>query len=479
MRRIIALISCATLLLSACSPGLIAVPRFHGPPVQAQLVLSAYDTLMNDYVLPLDPSALALAAATGMQDAVSQGNSAAAAAFTYLPFWGTQKEVRSELSQQFALTARQFPQVDPTVIAYTAITAMAQSINDCHTNFFTPSEYQQQQAEIQGKVQFGGIGASLKDRPGATPLVGEVFAGLPAAQAGLHPGDAIVRVDGKDIQGLSASTVVTLIRGPVGTVVSLDIQRTGAGNLHFSITRRDVTPPALNAGTVTDSAGNEIGYAHIYSFTPEMPQELQQVLQQFQQRQAKLWIVDLRDNSGGTVQSLLEAVSLFVPQGPVAHFQNRAGHTDTINASGNAVAAPHRLVVLINNGSASASEIFAAAVQEQKQGSIVGTRSAGCVAVGEVHALADGSAIEYAADRVETPVQNRVLNGAGVTPDVTVAMSLADLAAGRDPQLAGAEAVLDGRLTPPSAATTPQAPAGAASPPKLLPQPSVPSGSSR
>jgi C-terminal processing protease CtpA/Prc len=116
-------------------------------------------------------------------------------------------------------------------------------------------------------------------------------------------------------------------------------------------------------------------------------------------------------------------------------------------------------------------EIFAAAVQEQQAGVVAGTRTAGCVAVGEVRPLADGSALEYAAERVYTPVQHRLLNGAGVVPNVDAPMSLDDLAAGRDPQLAAAEAVLAGRQPVQGGDRSQPAPEGSGAPQKLLPTP--------
>ena len=457
MRRVLPLLA-VCLLLTGCGPTLLTIPRFHSPPAQESLVENAYRLLLNGYVTPPDPSVLALAAATGMRDAVAQqASDGVAAAFPYEQFWGNADQISAEIAQQYVVATQRYPAVDRTALAYDAISRMAQSLNDCHTQFFTPAQYQEQQAEINGTVQFGGIGASLRDRPDGPPLVGEVFSGLPAAKAGLKPGDAIERVNGTDVQGMSAKDVVTLIRGPVGSVVQLDVQRAGAGTLHFAITRADVTPPSLNAGLLHDNAGNQIAYIQIFSFSPDMPDQLQGVLQQIAQRNIQLWVVDLRDDPGGTVDALQAAASMFVPQGGIATFQSRDGKTQALDVTGDAVNAPHRLVVLVNDGSASASEMFAAAVQEHQAGVVIGTRTAGCVAVGEMHRLADGSAIEFAADKVFTPVQHRTLNGAGVTPNVSISMSLDDLAAGHDPQLLAAEQLLiNGQVA--GAAATPGAP---------------------
>lgn len=476
MHRRLAPLLATCLVLTACSPSLATIPRYGSPPAEAQLIQSEYDTLLNDYVLPLDPSVLGLAAATGMRNAVAQklGN-AAAARFPFATFTDSGAAVRAEIAQEYGAVQRQYPQMGSTVLAHDAMASMAQSVDDCHTTFFTPSQYKEQQAELQGTVQFGGIGASLRDRPGNTPLVGEVFSGLPAAKAGLQRGDAIEAVNGRSVQGMSASDVVALIRGPVGTVVHLEVQRAGQGLKDFAITRQDVTPPALSVGTLSSPSGAPVGYVHLYAFTPDMPQQLQQALQQLAQRGAGDVIVDLRDNGGGTLQALVETASLFIPQGPIARFQDRSGQIHELDATGQTVPAPQKVVLLVNHGSASASEIFAAALQERASVPVVGTRTAGCVAVGEMHPLADGSAIEYAADKVFSPMQDRLLNGAGVAPNVRVPMSLDQLAAGQDPQLAAAEAVMLGQTVPSSPATS--SAGNGSSPQKFIPgTPAAPGG---
>ncbi|MCL4543564.1 MAG: S41 family peptidase [Chloroflexi bacterium] len=423
----------------------MGLPQWGAPSAHAQLIQSEFNVLAQDYVLPLDPAVLGLATSSGLYDAVrAQLGEAAAAHFPYVSYQGTAVNVRIEIARQYELAREQYPQVNGRNLAYTAMQRMAQSVGDCHTNFFTPQEFQEQQAELQGKVQFGGIGATLQDRPGATPLIGEVFPGLPAAKAGLHRGDAIVRVDGKSVKGLTAAQVVKLIRGPVGTVVQLDVEREGAGLLHFSITRASVTPPPLIAQVLTAN-GQQIGYVHIFSFSPEMPGDLQQALSDFEGRNITEWIIDLRDNGGGTVQALEQAASLLLPPGPIAILQNRNGQERRLDTTGAPLPAPSRLVVLVNGSTASASEIMAAALRERGRAEIVGSQTAGCVAVGDLHPLADGSAIEYAADRVYTPVRGQLLNGVGVHPDVVVNTTVNDLAANRDPQLNAAVQVVEGR----------------------------------
>ncbi|HEY8743155.1 MAG TPA: S41 family peptidase [Chloroflexota bacterium] len=457
-------------LLSACSSNIAALPRYGSPPAEAQLIQSEYDALLGGYVLPLDPSALGLAAATGMQDAVAQQlGSTAAEHFPYATFSDDGPSVRLQIAQEYAAARKQYPQVTGSTLAHDAMASMAQSINDCHTNFFTPEQYKEQQAELAGSVQFGGIGASLKDRPGSTPLVGEVFAGLPAAQAGLQRGDAITAVNGQSVQGLSAGAVVSLIRGPVGSVVQLDVERYGQGSRHFAITRQDVAPPALSSGTIATGVGAPLGYVHIYSFTDSMPAQLQQILQQFSQGGINRWVVDLRDNGGGTLQALVQTASLFIAQGPIASFEDRSGQSQELTATGQGTLSPQKVVLLVNHDSASASEILAAALQERAAIPVVGSATAGCVAVGKFQSLADGSAVEYAVDKVSTPVQHRVLNGAGVIPDTQVAMTLDDLAADKDPQLNAGVAVLQGQTVPSSPSPLPTPTAGAASSAKVVP----------
>lgn len=443
--RIVIFAASVMLVLVGCAPGRV-VPRFGGPSAEARLIQSEFDVLVNDYVLPLDPRVLGLATATGMYDAVaSHLGTEAAAHFPYLSFAGNTAQVREEIAAQYAAARRTYPQISGQALAYGAMQQMATSVNDCHTNFFTPAAFRVQQAELEGKLVFGGIGAALQARPGNTPLIDEVFPGLPAAKAGLHRGDAIVRVDGQDVKGLPATKVVDLIRGPVGSVVRLDVEREGVGMLRFTITRAKVSPPAMEA-QVLSQGGQQFGYVHLFAFSPEMPAELQSALETFGQRGISSWIIDLRDNGGGTVQALQNTASLLLPGGPIAILQDRQGRQRQLDAGGLPYMGSHRLVVLVNNGTASASEILAAALQERAGAVVVGTRTAGCVAVGDLHPLANGSAIEYAADRVYTPLQGQLLNGVGVRPNVVIPLSLSDLAANRDPQLDAAVSILEGHV---------------------------------
>jgi C-terminal processing protease CtpA/Prc len=140
MRRVVVPILSACLALTACSAPVAGFPRFHSPPAEAQLIQSAYDVLLNDYVLPLDPTVLGLAAATGMRDAVAaQEGAAAAQQFPYATFQGDGAAVRYEIAQQYEAVVRQYPNVNAGTLADDAMDRMAQSVGDCHTNFFTPT----------------------------------------------------------------------------------------------------------------------------------------------------------------------------------------------------------------------------------------------------------------------------------------------------------------------------------------------------
>jgi carboxyl-terminal processing protease len=231
----------------------------------------------------------------------------------------------------------------------------------------------------------------------------------------------------------------------------LTIERSGVGLKQFDITREAVTPPAMNASTYRTNTGTVYGYIRIFDFTPDLPSELQNVLGQFAQRNVTGWVLDLRDSPGGTVDSFIGVGSEFIGTGPLAILQARNGSTQTVNTTGGATSSQHHMVVIVNDGTASAAEMLAAALQESNQTAVVGSQTAGCVAVGKVTNLSDGSALEYAVDRVYTPVQHHLLNGVGVTPNVVVPMTLDDLAAGKDPQLsAAAQVLLQGQVTPAS-----------------------------
>ena len=323
------------------------------------------------------------------------------------------------------------PAVNQTLLAYEAIRAVVATVAECHT-FFVDLE----QRRLAETMQQGEIGVYL--RPHTHPVViGDVYPGTPAEQYGLRPGDAILAVDGTAVTSMTAVQLHALLRGPAGTRVTLTIQRPGeATGRTLTLTRDRFTVPVLTSRLLPGPQGTLVGYLRLYAFLPTAEQEVQQALASFAQQGVSGWVLDLRDNGGGAVESLASLASRFIPDGqPVGYTIGRSGRVEPLATDARRyVARQPPFAVLINGGSASASEAFAAAAQDYGFARLFGQPSAGCVAGATTFPLADGSAISITTDKLVSP-KRRELNRRGVQPDTAVPAQQADTL---DPVLAAA-----------------------------------------
>jgi carboxyl-terminal processing protease len=325
--------------------------------------------------------------------------------------------------------------VDDAVIG-----AMAASVGDCHTAYFTPAEFDQQRAWIQGQMQFGGIGASLRKPMPTEPLViWRVFAGTPAAQAGLQDGDVIRAVDGRDVTTFTVQAVVDLIRGPVGQPVKLTIKSASkAAERTVTIVRAQIQPPSVEYRMLA----NHVGYVQLYGFPENVAGQVKQALDALDRQGATAWILDLRDNGGGSLDAVTQVTSMFVPKGTLLYYlyDGNGQRTDYVG-DGSTRSRVLPAAVLVNDGTGSGAEIFAAVLGERGVAKLVGETSAGCVGTGQLFPLPSGGGIQVTVAQLLTG-KGKILNRVGVTPDVEAAMSYQDLISGRDPQLDQAERLL-------------------------------------
>lgn len=406
-------------------------------PSALDTIQQAYNTLLDSYVQPLDPSVLALGAVSGMaaslarRDVVLGPNDVP----SFAP--GSRQQVWQQLSRSYIdLSNRYRTRVDPNALAYDAIRSMAASVNDCHTVFSSPSELADEQAQLQGTAKFGGIGAFLLDEPGDPPAIREVFADGPADKAGIKAGDVIRRVNGRDVGSLAARDVASLIRGPQGTSVALTLERRGIDST-YSVVRQQVSPPVVSFSIYT-IMGRKIGYVRLYSFPASILDRVNSGLNAIDQKGVQGWVVDLRDNGGGELDSLQAFAGRFLHRGPLDGLIDRRGRTTLVQPTGTVLPRPQPLAVLVNENSASASEMFAAAVQEQGAGKVVGQRTSGCFGVAQEFKLRDGSGMQLKVQSVVSGLRRIPLGGDGVTPDITATLTTSDLESSRDPQLAAA-----------------------------------------
>jgi carboxyl-terminal processing protease len=301
----------------------------------------------------------------------------------------------------------------------------------------TPDEYQQATAPLSGEYE--GIGAYV-DASGKYLTIVSPMPNSPAEQAGLKPGDEITAVDGKDVTGTDPNIVLKSVLGPAGTVVDLTILRPNPeSTFDVKITRATITIDAVS-GKMLD---NNIAYILLPTFGENTADQLKATLTTLMAQNPKGIILDLRDNGGGYLNTAIEVVSQFIDSGVVMYEQEGDGTTNTYNATPGGLATKIPLVVLVNGGTASASEITAGAIQDYKRGVLVGVTTYGKGSVQNWIALDNNQgAVRVTVARWLTP-NKRQINGVGLTPDYVIDYTDDQIKNGvPDPQLAKAEEII-------------------------------------
>jgi carboxyl-terminal processing protease len=340
----------------------------------------------------------------------------------FQPFWYTWQFVHDQYVDQ--------PVNDETLLRG-AIRGMLDSLGDPHTSYMDPQQNQQTNATLQGDYE--GIGAYV-DNSGSYLKIIAPMSGSPAEKAGLKSGDLIIAVDGKDMTGLDGTVVLQKILGPAGSSVRLTIQRTGLDKpLDITILRAKILLPNTD-GKMLD---NNIAYVHIYTFGDNTTSELKKTLQDMMAKKPNGIILDLRNNGGGYLNTAVEVVSQFIPENKVVVYEEYGdGSRQTLKTSAGGLAAGSiPLVVLVNEGTASASEITAGAIQDYKRGQLVGVTTYGKGSVQTWVTLSNNEgAIRVTTAHWLTPNQ-RQINKIGLKPDFEVKITQDDVNAGQDPQL--------------------------------------------
>lgn len=316
---------------------------------------------------------------------------------------------------------------------------LAQSTNDPYTEYFTAQEAQQFSQQLNN--QFSGIGAELgADSSGDVEIIAPI-AGTPAANAGLQPKDVITTINGASAAGLSPDAAVNKIRGAAGTKVTLGILRGGTQQLKFTITRENITVPSV---TTKILPGN-IGYMQISTFADDTSDLANQAAQKFASEHVNGVILDLRDNPGGLVDAAVDVSSLWLPQGQTIMQEKRGSQViQSYYATGNDVLHGIPTVVLVNDGSASASEITSGALHDNGDARIIGTKTYGKGVVQELDNLPGGAELKVTIASWYRP-NGQNINHKGITPDQIVNLTDQDVKAGNDTQLTAAEAYLQNK----------------------------------
>jgi len=292
-----------------------------------------------------------------------------------------------------------------------SVQGMIGSLDDPFTQYLTPEQYRMRQDALAGRHD-GVIGVSVTPEQGY-PVIAGVLPNSPALRAGLQTGDVILRIDGRDARGLTPDQTSALIRGADGSQVRLFVARQ-TEQRDVTVTRERFQSPTVEAVRLPD----DIQYVRVYQFGDSTEKEFDDRLESGLPG-ARGGVLDLRGNGGGRVSAAVAMVSRFVAAGDVIEERGRDGRGQRLSVNGTHPAATLPLVVLVDRGSASASEMVAGSLQAHARARLVGTRTFGKGSVQAMYALRDGSAINLTIQRWLLP-DGRSVNGSGLTPDVDV-----------------------------------------------------------
>ncbi len=319
-----------------------------------------------------------------------------------------------------------------------AISGMMDALGDSHSSYMDPTEYQQASLSLSGEYE--GIGAWVDTNTEYLTIISPM-PGSPAMQAGLKPGDEIIAIDGEDMTGIDGNQVIQSVLGPAGTHVRLTVRRPGEPQpLEFDVVRQAITVPSVDSKMLD----GDIGYVQLFTFGDTTSDDLRQQLESLLAQNPKGLILDLRNNGGGYLDTSVQVASQFIADGPILSERFGDGSEHVYRAQPGGLATESPLVVLVNEGTASASEIVAGAIQDTGRGTLVGTSTFGKGSVQNWIPLnGDGGAVRITIARWYTP-NGRQISGDGLTPDVSVDLTDQDVQSGKDPQLDRALEILQG-----------------------------------
>ncbi len=407
-----------------------------------------WQLLHDNYVDPLDDSSLVSGAEDGLISALNDPAfnlpvPAVPADVTtdderFVPFWDLWTTVHD-----------QYQNLDDNALMEGSLRGMVASIGDPHTDYMDPETFAQINESMSGEYE--GIGATVDQDPatGGLELV-SIMPNSPAEQAGLLPGDTIVRVEGEDVTSLSQNEIVARVRGPAGTPVRLGILRPGETDiLKFEVMRQKIVVPSVVSRVLSD----DIGYIRLSQFDFNSGPEMRTALENMDANNLKGLILDVRGNPGGYLTTAIQVASAYIPTGNIL-IERGPDRTTEHPALNNAIAPDVPMVILVDQGSASASELIAGALQDHQRATVVGMQTFGKGSVQSWHQLSNGGGVRITISRWYTP-DNHSVSDVGIQPDVVVPFDPTATTGNMDNQLAVAVQVLEGTYTAPTAQDQP------------------------
>lgn len=354
------------------------------------------------------------------------------------PSIGTQAaQIASEQQQQFSIFWQAWQIIedefyaeqplDYKAMTYGAARGMVESLGDPHTAFLTPEEADMFSQDLTGS--FGGIGVTISPTDDGYVEVVKLIPGGPAENTVLQSGDVILAVDGVSIKNMTQNEAITLIRGEVGTQVTLRVKHEGQ-EMDIALTRAIIAIPITERKMLDDN----IAYLYLGEFNARAADLVNSDLTELLKSEPRGLILDLRGDPGGYLHIVEQIADEFLPEGLLVIERSASGEESRRNTTSRGVAENIPLVVLVDGGSASASEILAGAVQDRGRGVLIGEQTYGKGSVQVTERLSDSSAVAVTIRRWFTPA-DRAIDGKGLTPDVVVPLTEEDIKAGRDPQL--------------------------------------------
>ena len=317
---------------------------------------------------------------------------------------------------------RYYREIGDDELANAALKGAVENLDDRFSNYFSPKEYARFNQAINN--QFSGVGTAVREVADGLRIE-TVYPKSPAKKAGIRVGDIVVAANGRSLKGLKDEAATALIKGPEGTKVTLRLRRDGR-TLVKRLTRTTISVPVVRS-KIANAGGERVAYIALSTFGPRTAHvEVAAAIRKLRRRGAKGIVFDLRGNGGGLVSEARLIASMFIEDGPIVTTRGRAVRSRTLSASGKAIAGTLPTVVLVDGGTASASEIVAGALQDRKRATVVGVKTFGKGVFQEILSLPNGGALDITVGQYFLPSGRNlggagVKQGSGIKPDVRVA----------------------------------------------------------
>lgn len=332
--------------------------------------------------------------------------------------------------------------LDNPEAAYKTVENMLASLNEPFTRFLRPEQYRSLQVNTSGELTGVGLQIALNPKTGQLEVVAPI-AGSPAEKAGIQSRDRILKINGIPTTQLTLDEAAAKMRGPAGSKVLLAIERDGSQK-EVQVARDRIAVNPVVAQLQTSPSGAEIGYIRLVQFNANATTEVAHAIANLEKQGAEAYILDLRNNPGGLLQSGIEIARLWLDEGTIVYTVNRQGIQGNFEAFGSALT-HDPLVVLVDRGTASASEILAGALQDNGRAKIVGEKTFGKGLIQSLFELSDGSGMAVTVAKYETP-NHRDIHKQGIVPDLSVAtdrLKRDQIATAADPQYLAAVELLE------------------------------------